>query len=46
MESEARAEIEAADFYLEDEVLGTLIHDNKDIERGKVMNFRKKSKRW
>jgi ubiquinone/menaquinone biosynthesis C-methylase UbiE len=44
MESEVRDEIEGAKFYLENEYLGTLIHDNKDIETGKVMNFRKKSK--
>ena len=43
METEVRAEMEAATFYLEDEFLGSLIHDNKDIETGKVMNFRKKS---
>jgi ubiquinone/menaquinone biosynthesis C-methylase UbiE len=43
METEVRAEIEAANFYLEDEFLGTLIHDNKDVETGKVINFRKKS---
>ena len=42
MESEVRAEIEGANFYLEKEYLGTLIHDNKDIETGKVINFRKK----
>jgi len=42
METEVRGEIEAANFYLEDEFLGTLIHDNKDIEIGKVINFRKK----
>lgn len=42
METEVRGEIEAANFYLEDEFLGTLIHDNKDIETGKVINFRKK----
>ena len=42
MEAEVRGEIEAANFYLEDEFLGTLIHDNKDIETGKVINFRKK----
>ncbi len=43
MESEARAEIEGANFYMEREYFGTLIHDNKDIETGKVINFRKKS---
>ena len=34
--------MKAADFYLEDEFLETLIHDNKDIETAKVMNFKKK----
>lgn len=43
MESEARDEIEYANFYMEREYFGTLIHDNKDIETGKVINFRKKS---
>ena len=42
MESEVRAEIEGANFYMEREYFGTLIHDNKDIETGKVINFRKK----
>jgi len=42
MESEVRGEIERADFYLEKEYVGTLIHDDKDIETGKVMNFKKK----
>jgi len=42
MESEVIGEIEGANFYLEKEYLGTLIHDNKDIETGKVINFRKK----
>jgi ubiquinone/menaquinone biosynthesis C-methylase UbiE len=44
MESEVRGEIEDANFYLEKEYLETLIHDNKDIETGKVINFRKKSR--
>jgi len=44
MESEARDEIEHANFYMEKEYVGTLIHDNKDIETGKVINFRKKSR--
>jgi len=44
MESEVRAEIEGANFYMEREYFGTLIHDNKDIETGKVINFRKKSR--
>ncbi len=42
MESEAKEEIESANFYLKREYSGTLIHDNKDIEKGKVLNFRKK----
>ncbi len=42
MESEVKGEIEGANFYLEKEYRGTLIHDNEDIETGKVMNFRKK----
>jgi len=43
MEPEVRGEIEGANFYLEKECLGTLIHDNKDIETSEVINFRKKS---
>lgn len=42
IESEARDEIERAHLYLEKEYSGILIHDNKDIETGRVMNFRKK----
>jgi len=42
MESEAKEEIENANFYLEREYSGTLIHDNEDIEKGKVLNFRKR----
>jgi ubiquinone/menaquinone biosynthesis C-methylase UbiE len=41
MESEAKEEIENANFYLQRECSGTLIHDNEDIEKGKVLNFRK-----
>jgi len=43
MESEAGDEIENANFYMEREYFGALIHDNKNIEKGKVINFRKKS---
>ena len=43
MEPEVRGEIEGANFYMEREYFGTLIHDKKDIETGKVINFRKKS---
>jgi len=42
MESEAKEEIESANFYLEREYSGTLIHDDKDLEKGKVLNFRKR----
>jgi len=42
MESEAKEEIESANFYLERECSGTLIHDNEDIEKGKVLDFRKR----
>jgi len=42
MESEAKNEIESADFYLETEYSGTLIHDNYDREREKILNFRKR----
>jgi ubiquinone/menaquinone biosynthesis C-methylase UbiE len=46
MEAEVRAELEAANFCLEDEFIGALIHDNKDIEPGKVISFRRKSNLW
>lgn len=42
MESEAKEEIEGVNFYLEREYSETLIHDNEDIEKGKVLNFRKR----
>ncbi len=42
MESEAKDEIKNANFYLEEEHSETLIHDNKDRERGQILNFRKK----
>jgi ubiquinone/menaquinone biosynthesis C-methylase UbiE len=42
METEVGGEMRAANFYLEDAFLETLIHDNKDVETGKVVNFRKK----
>ncbi len=41
MESEAKGEIEEASFYVEREYSETLIHDNKDSERGQILNFRK-----
>jgi ubiquinone/menaquinone biosynthesis C-methylase UbiE len=42
MESEAKGEIQSNNFCLENEYSGTLIHDNKDLERGRILNFRKK----
>jgi len=42
MESEAKDEIESADFYLESKYTGTLIHDNHDHEKGQILNFRKR----
>jgi len=42
MESDARDEIENANFYLESEYAGTLIHENGYLEKGQVLNFRKK----
>lgn len=42
MEMEAKDEIKSADFYLENEYIGTLIHDDHDREKGKVFNFKKK----
>ena len=41
MESEAEDEIKNAGFYLEKELSETLIHDNKNLEKGKILNFRK-----
>lgn len=39
MESRAKDEIEQANFYLENKYSVTLIHDNKDIEEGEILNF-------
>ena len=44
MESEAEGEIENAKFRLEKEIAETLIHDNKDLERGKISNFKKEQR--
>ena len=44
MESEAESEIENAKFRLEKEIAETLIHDNKDLERGKISNFKKEQR--
>jgi ubiquinone/menaquinone biosynthesis C-methylase UbiE len=41
MESETEDEIKNANFHLEKEHSETLIHDNKNLEKGKILNFRK-----
>ncbi|MCD6599638.1 MAG: class I SAM-dependent methyltransferase [Dehalococcoidia bacterium] len=41
MESEAGEEIKDADFHLVEEFSGMLVHENNDIEKGKVLNFEK-----
>lgn len=41
MEAEARREIESAKFYLASEHSGTLIHDNQELEKGQLLNFKK-----
>lgn len=44
VESTAKDEVESANFYLTSEYSGTLIHNNRDLERGQVLNFKKKSR--
>jgi len=44
MESEAEDEIRNANFYLERESSEMLIHDDKDRERGQILNFKKERK--
>lgn len=41
METVARGEIESAQFKLEDEHEVSFIHDGKDLERGRILNFKK-----
>ena len=41
MESEAEGEIKSVNFHLEKEFFETLIHDDKDLEMGKILNFKK-----
>jgi len=41
MESETEDEIKKANFHLEKELSETLIHDNRNLEKGRVLNFRK-----
>lgn len=42
METAARGEIESTRFKLEEEYDVTFIHDGKDLERGRILNFKKK----
>jgi ubiquinone/menaquinone biosynthesis C-methylase UbiE len=41
LETEAKAEIESAGFSIQNEFSMTLVHDKTDIERGRIMNFKK-----
>jgi len=41
MESEAGEEIKDAGFHLVEELSGMLVHENNDLEKGKVLNFEK-----
>ena len=41
METEAKTEIESAGFNLESDLFLTLVHNKTDIERGRIMNFKK-----
>jgi ubiquinone/menaquinone biosynthesis C-methylase UbiE len=41
MESETEDEVKKANFYLEEAHSETLIHNNKDPENGRILNFRK-----
>jgi len=40
MEAEAKDEIENANFHLEKELSETLIHEDRDLEKGNFQNFR------
>jgi len=41
MESEIGDEIKNANFHLGEELSETLIHEDRDLEKGKILNFRK-----
>jgi len=43
MESETEDEIKNANFRLEKELSEMLIHDNKNLEKGRILNFKKES---
>jgi len=40
MEPEAEGEIKSAKFYLAEEYTETVIHDNKDLEKDKILTFK------
>jgi len=44
MKSETEDEIKNANFHSGEELSETLIHDNKNLEKGKILNFRKGSR--
>lgn len=44
LESEAKEEIENANFYLESKHEGNLIHNDIEVEKGEILNFRKRKK--
>jgi hypothetical protein len=44
MESEAKKEIENANFYFVSMHNENLIHDNVDVEKGEILKFRKRNK--
>lgn len=44
MESETEDEIRNANFHLEKGLSETLIHDNKNLEKGRILNFRKEQR--
>ena len=44
MKSETEDEIKNANFHLGEELSETLIHEDRDLEKGKILNFRKGSR--
>jgi len=44
MKSETEDEIKNADFHLEEELSAMLVHEDRDLEEGKILNFRKGSR--
>jgi len=41
MKSETEDEIKNADFHLKEELSAMLVHEDRDLEEGKILNFRK-----